>query len=148
MRKKRERHEAIRTIIRSDVIRTQRELVDALAALGMKCTQATVSRDIAEMGLQKTSGGSYVLAEDLTLKKMLDMLTSIDYANNLIVMKVLPGTASGVAAALDSAMIPDVLGTVAGDDTILVIASTDESAKRFVDVVRKTVVLPNHDTSK
>ena len=57
-------------------------------------------------------------------------------------MKVLPGTASGVAAALDSAVIPDVLGTVAGDDTILVIASTEECAKRFVDVVKKTIVLP------
>lgn len=148
MRKKVERHEVIRTIIRSDVIRTQRELVDALAERGLTCTQATVSRDIAEMGLQKTSGGSYVLAEDLTLKKMLDMLTSIDYANNLIVMKVLPGTASGVAAALDSAIIPGVLGTVAGDDTILVITVDVESAERIVDVVRKTIVLPAYDKGR
>ncbi|MGI6221380.1 MAG: arginine repressor [Coriobacteriales bacterium] len=145
MRKKRERHEAIRTIIRSEVIRTQRELVDSLAELGMQCTQATVSRDIAEMGLQKTANGGYVLAEDLTLKKMLDMLTGIDYANNLIVMKVMPGTASGVAAALDSAMIPGILGTVAGDDTILVIAADLENAERFVDVVKRTVVLPGQN---
>ena len=145
MRKKRDRHDAIRNIVRSNTIRTQRDLVDKLAEQGMVCTQATVSRDIAEMGLEKTSGGTYVLAEDLTLKRMLDMLMSIDRVDNLIVMKVLPGTASGVAAALDSAMIPNILGTVAGDDTILVIASKVECAERFVDVVRKTIVLPAGD---
>ena len=145
MRKKRDRHDAIRDIVRSNMIRTQRDLVEKLAEQGMVCTQATVSRDIAEMGLEKTSGGTYVLAEDLTLKRMLDMLMSIDRVDNLIVMKVLPGTASGVAAALDSAMIPNILGTVAGDDTILVIASKVECAEKFVDVVRKTIVLPNGD---
>lgn len=148
MRKRMERHKAIRTIIRSKMIRTQHEIVEELADYGFTCTQATISRDITEMGLKKTEDGCYVLAEDLALKRMLsEMLEEMHQANNLVVIKVLPGTASGVGAALDSAILPEVLGTVAGDDTILVVAESDEQAKAFVETVQRMRGLPHKKRS-
>ncbi len=138
MRKREERHAVIRQIIRSENIKTQRDLVDRLIDQGFQCTQATVSRDISEMGLRKSGDGSYVLAEDLNLKKMIvDMVESVERANNLIVVKVSPGAANGVAAALDAATLPEVMGTIAGDDTILVIGRTEEEAKSFEESVQR-----------
>ncbi|MGI6217691.1 MAG: arginine repressor [Coriobacteriales bacterium] len=138
MKKRDERHTVIRQIIRSENIKTQRDLVDRLVARGYQCTQATISRDISEMGLRKSTDGSYVLAEDLNLKRMVQsMVTSIERTGNLVVIKVSPGVASGVAAALDAADLPQVMGTIAGDDTILVIGRTDEMAEEFEGGIRR-----------
>jgi len=132
------RQDAIREIVRNKAIRTQRTLVDELLALGYNCTQATVSRDITDMGLRKLPEGIYVLSEDLHLQRMVsEFVTSVERANNLVVVKSHPGTAPGVAAAVDAADLPEVVGSVAGNDTMLVISQTDETASDLVTMLEK-----------
>jgi transcriptional regulator of arginine metabolism len=138
MKKRVERYSVIREIVRSRHIRTQRDLVDELKNRGFVCTQATVSRDIADMGLRKLPEGVYMLAEDLHLQRMVsDLVENVVVTGNLVIIKTSVGTAQGVAAALDTAEIPSILGSIAGDDTILVIAVDEERAKAFESAVSK-----------
>lgn len=139
MAKKRNgRQDAIRDIVRNKDVRTQRVLVDELRAMGFDCTQATVSRDIADMGLRKLPEGIYVLAEDLHLQSMVsELVTGVLRTDNLVMIKAQPGTASGIAAAVDAAELPDVLGSLAGNDTILVIAQTAEDGERLEALINK-----------
>ena len=139
MAKKRNgRQDAIRDIVRNKNIRTQRMLVDELKACGYDCTQATVSRDIADMGLRKLPEGVYVLAEDLHLQRMVsELVVEVLRTENLVLIKAQPGTASGIAAAVDAAELPDVLGSLAGNDTILVIARTAEDGERLEALISK-----------
>lgn len=139
MAKKRNgRQDAIRDIVRNKDVRTQRVLVDELRAMGFDCTQATVSRDIADMGLRKLPEGIYVLAEDLHLQRMVsELVTDVLRTDNLVMIKAQPGTASGIAAAVDAAELPDVLGSLAGNDTILVIAQTAEDGERLEALINK-----------
>ena len=139
MAKKRNgRQDAIRDIVRNKDVRTQRVLVDELRAMGFDCTQATVSRDIADMGLRKLPEGIYVLAEDLHLQRMVsELVTGVLRTDNLVMIKAQPGTASGIAAAVDAAELPDVLGSLAGNDTILVIAQTAEDRERLEALINK-----------
>ena len=139
MAKKRNgRQDAIRDIVRNKDVRTQRVLVDELRAMGFDCTQATVSRDIADMGLRKLPEGIYVLAEDLHLQRMVsELVTGVLRTDNLVMIKAQPGTASGIAAAVDAAELPDVLGSLAGNDTILVIAQTAEVGERLEALINK-----------
>lgn len=139
MAKKRNgRQDAIRDIVRNKDVRTQRVLVDELRAMGFDCTQATVSRDIADMGLRKLPEGIYVLAEDLHLQRMVsELVTGVLRTDNLVMIKAQPGTASGIAAAVDAADLPDVLGSLAGNDTILVIAQTAEDGERLEALINK-----------
>ena len=137
-RRRQSRQEEIRRVVRSERIKTQRELVDRLAEHGYDCTQATVSRDITEMGLKKLPEGVYVLAEDLHLQKMIDeLVTGVAHTDNLLLVKASPGTAQGVAAALDAAELDGILGSIAGDDTVLVITRDEPSAQRIQDQVDK-----------
>ncbi|MFM9664331.1 arginine repressor [Collinsella sp. wc0583] len=139
MAKKRNgRQDAIRDIVRNKDVRTQLVLVDELRAMGFDCTQATVSRDIADMGLRKLPEGIYVLAEDLHLQRMVsELVTGVLRTDNLVMIKAQPGTASGIAAAVDAAELPDVLGSLAGNDTILVIAQTAEDGERLEALINK-----------
>ncbi len=138
MKKRSKRQETIREIVRTKDIRTQRALVEQLKAEGYDCTQATVSRDIADMGLRKLPEGVYVLAEDLHLQHMVSQLVvGVSRANNLVLIKTQPGTAQGIAAAVDGAELPHIAGSIAGDDTILVIAQTDEDGVQFEGLVNK-----------
>ena len=139
MAKKRNgRQDAIRDIVRNKDVRTQRVLVDELRAMGFDCTQATVSRDIADMGLRKLPEGIYVLAEDLHLQRMVsELVTGVLRTDNLVMIKAQPGTASGIAAAVDAAELPDVLGSLADNDTILVIAQTAEDGERLEALINK-----------
>ena len=139
MAKKRNgRQDAIRDIVRNKDVRTQRVLVDELRAMGFDCTQATVSRDIADMGLRKLPEGIYVLAEDLHLQRMVsELVTGVLRTDNLVMIKAQPGTASGIAAAVDAAELPDVRGSLAGNDTILVIAQTAEDGERLEALINK-----------
>lgn len=139
MAKKRNgRQDAIRDIVRNKDVRTQRVLVDELRAMDFDCTQATVSRDIADMGLRKLPEGIYVLAEDLHLQRMVsELVTGVLRTDNLVMIKAQPGTASGIAAAVDAAELPDVLGSLAGNDTILVIAQTAEDGERLEALINK-----------
>ena len=139
MAKKRNgRQDAIRDIVRNKDVRTQRVLVDELRAMGFDCTQATVSRDIADMGLRKLPEGIYVLAEDLHLQRMVsELVTGVLRTDNLVMIKAQPGTASGIAAVVDAAELPDVLGSLAGNDTLLVIAQTAEDGERLEALINK-----------
>ena len=139
MAKKRNgRQDAIREIVRTADIRTQRMLVDELKACGFDCTQATVSRDIADMGLHKLPEGMYVLAEDLHLQRMVsELVIGVQRTENLVIIKAQPGTALGIAAAIDAAELPDVLGSLAGNDTILVITRTASDGEQFELMIGK-----------
>jgi transcriptional regulator of arginine metabolism len=141
VRKRSERQDAIRRIVRTERVRTQRDLVERLEALGFVCTQATVSRDITEMGLRKLPEGGYVLAEDLHLQRMVsELVRSVVVSEKLVLIKADPGTAPGVAAALDAAGREEILGSIAGDDTILVIAASEDQAVTVADHVTSFMV--------
>jgi transcriptional regulator of arginine metabolism len=134
------RHARIAALIRGRAVRSQTELADLLATEGMQVTQATLSRDLEEMGAVKLRGtdgepASYVIPEDgnpplrpagrppARLARLLrELLTSADASANLAVLRTPPGAAQFLASALDRSGLPDVVGTIAGDDTILVIA--------------------------
>ena len=139
MAKKRNgRQDAIREIVRTADVRTQRMLVDELKACGFDCTQATVSREIADMGLHKLPEGMYVLAEDLHLQRMVsELVIGVQRTENLVIIKAQPGTALGIAAAIDAAELPDVLGSLAGNDTILVITRTASDGEQFELMIGK-----------
>ena len=140
-RKRNGRQEAIREIVRTGSVRTQRALVTELRARDFDCTQATVSRDVADMGLRKMPNGVYALPEDLHLKRMVaDMVTEVVRTGNLVLIKAQPGLASGIAAAVDAADLPDILGSIAGDDTVLVIADGEEGGARVETALRELLV--------
>ncbi|MDI6900132.1 MAG: ArgR family transcriptional regulator [Anaerosomatales bacterium] len=137
-RKRLERQEAIRKIVRRERVRTQRDLVDLLGRHGFECTQATVSRDIADMGLRKLPEGVYVLAEDLHLQRMIaELVTSVVKSGQLVLVKTTAGAGQGVAAALDAAELDEILGSIAGDDTILIIARSEADAVQVEDGINK-----------
>ncbi len=134
MRKRRLRQEAIRRIVRSTVVRTQRDLVDGLHEEGFTCTQATVSRDIADMGVVKLPEGVYVLSEDVHLQRMVsELVEEVVRADNLVLVKASAGAAPGVAAALDAADLDGILGSIAGDDTILMITADGRAGEALVE---------------
>ena len=132
------RQEAIRRIVRSKSIRTQRDLVFELRDMGFTCTQATVSRDITDMGLRKLPEGAYVLAEDLHLQHMVsEFVVEIESVGNQVVIKTQAGTAPGVAAAIDAAELVEVVGSIAGNDTVLAIGRSNEGAAGIVSLLNK-----------
>ncbi|MGI6535912.1 MAG: arginine repressor [Eggerthellaceae bacterium] len=129
MGKREERQTAIRDIVRHQQVRTQRGLADQLKQRGFECTQATVSRDIGEIGLLKSAQGYYALPEDMVLERVIgDMAETFEDAGNLLVIKTRSGGAPILAEAIDNAEIEGLVGSVAGDNTILVIAKTPEYA--------------------
>jgi transcriptional regulator of arginine metabolism len=136
------RQRAIRDLVEQRAIRTQQELAAALRERGFRATQATISRDVAELGLRKAQRdgrSAYVLparlreaeasGEERLARLLADLPVEIREAGLLLVVKVLPGSAHAVAAALDRARWPEVAGSIAGDDTIFV-ATTDQRALR------------------
>jgi len=144
------RSKQIIEIIKEKDIGTQDELVRELHKAGFKVTQATISRDIKELGLIKVPGGAgvsrYALPGDTVNHKNDDRIkrlfrssvVSLDSSENLVIIKTLPGEAQGVASAIDNAEWPEIIGTVAGDDTILVIT---KPKKLTPTVMRKFVSL-------
>lgn len=138
MKKRSERQESIRQIVRDHKVRTQNELTGYLKDIGFDCTQATVSRDITNMGLLKSTDGYYLLPEDDKLRQMVSGLAeSAKSAGNLVVVKTAPGGASGVAGAIDSAGIPHVVGSVAGDDAIMIATSDADSAQHVCALLQE-----------
>ncbi len=130
-------------IINQKEIATQEELCEILNGLGFDITQATVSRDIKELKLIKVpdkDGYHYAMPEAPGLKGSYermkrvieDSVLGIDYSENLIVIKTLPGSAHAVASLIDSAEWPTIIGTVAGDDTILAVVKPKEAALGIV----------------
>jgi len=129
MKKRIQRQELVRDLVRKNRIRTQHELVEMLDSRGYKCTQATISRDVEELQLKKAGGGHYVLAEDQHLQRMVQDLTEkVSRAGNLLIIQAQGGTAAGIAAAIDLAGLDGILGTVSGDTTLLCVCENEEKA--------------------
>ena len=126
------RRDAVARIIRSRRIGTQDELLSALASAGFRATQATLSRDLARLGARRVSrpqGGTvYELSDDAPagasgLGALRGVVAEITANASLVVIRTHPGSAPAIARAIDLAEIPEVLGTIAGDDTIFVAPS-------------------------
>ncbi|UUZ94326.1 transcriptional regulator ArgR [Paenibacillus sp. P25] len=136
---KAQRHIKIRELVTNHEIETQDELVEQLRAAGFHVTQATISRDIKEMHLMKVplDDGRYKYSMPADqrynplqrLRRALnDHFVHIDYTENLVVLKSLPGTANAIAALIDSLEWNEIMGTISGDDTILIICRTKEQS--------------------
>jgi transcriptional regulator of arginine metabolism len=113
---KAERHSAILELVNRGSVHTQHEIAAALARRGMRATQATISRDIQELGLVR-SGAGYRSATALVR----ELVLSVELIDPLAVIRTPPGTANLVAKRIDDAALPGVVGTVAGDDTIIAV---------------------------
>jgi len=136
-------------IVKRDEIETQEELALQLKNEGIEVTQATISRDIKELRLIKVPVGDqkykYALPYDkatgnfieVMSKMFRDFVVSMDYTECFIVLKSLPGTAQAVAAAIDGANWPEIIGTVAGDDNILIIVKPKEKVEEFLERFRR-----------
>jgi transcriptional regulator of arginine metabolism len=139
------RRQIMAEVIREARPRTQQELVDLLESRECDATQATISRDMAEMGVVKGPDG-YLLAEEARLVRLLaDLVVSVEEAGNLAVIKSIAGGAQGVAAAIDAADIGGALGTIAGDDTILVIARDPLGAQSFIAQLARYMTGPGRE---
>ena len=140
------RQRAIRDLVEQRPIRTQQELAAALRERGFRATQATISRDVAELGLGK--GGrdgrpAYMLpprlrdadvsGEDRLRRLLSDVPVEFRVADRLLVIRTLPGSAHAVAAALDRTRWPEIVGSIAGDDTVFVATPDRTSLKRLRD---------------
>lgn len=135
------RHTKILELIEKNVIETQEELSQRLVECGFDITQATISRDIKELKLIKAldKSGTYRYREmdneSSYVNRLRDIfrasVTHIDFAGNTVVIKSMPGLASAVAMALDTLHIDDIVGTIAGDDTVFVLTRDNNSAKKF-----------------
>ena len=139
------RHHRILELIAREPMVTQEDMVRRLTQQGLKVTQATLSRDIKELGLVKSAEG-YVAPGAISelappappLSHLLrEFVIDIREAQNLVVVKTNPGSAQPVAAALDAASWPELVGTIAGDDTILLISSSAKSCQQLVKRIRE-----------
>ena len=145
-----QRHIKIREIIANNEIETQDELVDELKSAGFNVTQATVSRDIKELHLVKVplldGRYKYSLPADQRFnplqklrRNLMEAFVSIEAAGHLLVMKTLPGNAMSIAVLIDHLDWEEILGTVSGDDTCLIICRTPEKAEsiseRFLEML-------------
>ena len=150
-----ERQEKILEIIDKHEVETQEELISHLIAAGVPVTQATVSRDIKELRLVKVSTGgaqtkSKYAANSLRneidsrltdkFKNILsEMVIKINYAGNIVVLKTYSGMAQAACAAIDSLEIPDIVGSLAGDDTIFLVMTTENDASDFVKKLSRSI---------
>jgi transcriptional regulator of arginine metabolism len=113
------RQRAILELVRQKPVHTQQELAETLAGMGLQATQATVSRDIQELGLVRSSAG--YRPAPLVSEAFQENVRSVEAVGDLMIVRTPPGTANFVARAIDEAQFPGVAGTVAGDDTIIVV---------------------------
>ncbi len=147
---KRERHLRIRELLSRQVIGRQEELARALEEEGFKVTQATLSRDLQEMGIVRVrtaDGFRYVVPTEGSqerLRRIVQLeVTSIQSNEHLIVVKTLSGHAQAVAVYLDQLENAGILGTVAGDDTILVVPASVRNTAEVLERIRRVLGSPN-----
>jgi transcriptional regulator of arginine metabolism len=137
------RQHRIGQLLEAEPVTSQQQLVELLAAAEVEATQATVSRDLEELGAVKVrvAGGEPIYAvpelpkdrvvpSDHLRRVLGDWVVEVASSGNLVVVRTPPGSAHVVASALDRASLPEILGTVAGDDTIVVIATEDVGGER------------------
>ena len=146
---KTQRQHRIAKLLADNAVTSQTQLVDLLAEAGVVATQATVSRDLEDLGAIKVRvpGGETVYAipelahaqvapEDHVRRVLGEWAAEIVASGNLVVLRTPPGSAHVVASALDRAGIAEIIGTVAGDDTLLVVASEDAGGLRVASILR------------
>jgi transcriptional regulator of arginine metabolism len=155
-RSKAARQQAIRRLVAGRPIGSQQELADELCSLGFDVTQATVSRDIAELGLVKVGRGDrhvYVAPEDLApspraaaderLQRILgDIPVTVGRSGLILVLTGTPGTANAIAQAIDESSLRDQEGTLAGDNTLLVLFGDEIRLERWLERFRRLQGLP------
>lgn len=143
------RQEKILEIIERENIETQNQLMDALSREGVKSTQATLSRDIRDLHLVKelspegvyryaTGNRDSIFDQDSRLKKIFrESVVEYAVAQNLVIIKTLPGLANAACSTLDSMEIPNLVGSIAGDDTAFVAMKDNAAAERFCSEIEK-----------
>lgn len=147
---KKTRHGKIIELIQKYDVETQEELAARLREAGFAVTQATVSRDIRELKLSKVSGAGgrqkYVVLkqdeshmEDKYIRVLRDGFVSMDMAQNILVMKTVSGMAMASAAALDALKFPEIVGCIAGDDTIFLAVRTVEETRALMEKLQELV---------
>ena len=146
MRNKTKRLLTIRQLIETELISSQEELLFRLKELGVEATQSTLSRDLKFMKVakipHKEKGYIYIIPENINEQKeekissiLTDAILSIDFSGNLAVIKTLPGYANAVTVLIDSENYFEVLGTIAGDDTIFIVMREGVSRSQLVEVL-------------
>lgn len=144
------RHRKIIELIEKHDIETQEELAGYLKEAGFSVTQATVSRDIRELKLSKVPSGKgkqkYVVLKqedshlgDKYIRVLKDGFVSMDMAQNILVVKTVSGMAMAVAAAVDAMKFPEIVGCIAGDDTIMVAVRTVEETRTLMDKIHAMI---------
>lgn len=147
---KNSRHTKILEIINENVIETQDDLIEKLRESGFAVTQATISRDIKQLGLVKTatkSGGYKYTASkteasgnEIKFKNIMkETILSAQNAENIVVVKTYSGMANAAATAMDALAADEIVGSIAGDDTIFVVVRTDEDAEGFTAFVKEII---------
>jgi transcriptional regulator of arginine metabolism len=148
--KRQERLRIIREIVKEKKISSQEDLIEELNKRGTIVTQATVSRDISSLnlvkvrdalqneyyGLNVTHHGDPHTGFQRIKSKFKDNVVSVEMANNIIVIKTNPGDAQGVAVAIDGSNFDEILGTVAGDDTIICIIKNEAETQRILELFK------------
>ena len=147
---KKSRHQKIKELIEQYEIETQEELADKLREAGYAVTQATVSRDIRELKLSKVPTGDgkqkYTILihsdhylSDKYIRVLKDGFVSMDMAQNILVVKTVSGMAMAVAAALDAMKLKEIVGSIAGDDTIMMAVRTVEDTQIVMEKIRNVL---------
>ena len=147
---KKDRHQKIKELVEQYEIETQEELADKLKEAGYVVTQATVSRDIRELKLSKIPMGAgrqkyAVLSNndhylgDKYIRVLRDGFVSMDMAQNILVIKTVSGMAMAVAAALDAMKLNEIVGSIAGDDTIMMAVRTVEDTQAVMGKIRNVL---------
>lgn len=145
---KKDRHAKIKELVENYEIDTQEELARRLNEAGFQVTQATISRDIRQMKLTKISkkngGFKYAILmesehylSDKYMRVLKDGFTSMDVAQNILVVKTVAGMAMAVAAAIDSMKFREILGSIAGDDTIMMVLKDNQDANKVYSEISK-----------
>lgn len=146
---KSKRQEKILGIIKSYTVTTQEELQSLLQEAGFHATQATISRDIKQMHLIKQPAGQgvykYAVSDNRSRLNFAEKLrtifreciTSIDFAQNIVVIKTMPGLANGACSALDNMDLPYIVGSLAGDDTAFLLMKDAEAAEAFCEEIKE-----------
>ncbi|MBU4292612.1 MAG: arginine repressor [Actinobacteria bacterium] len=144
--KRTERLKLIRDLIKTKKIASQEELIEELSVIGCGVTQSTISRDIKQLNLVKVRNSLqeeyYALSSKYQVDpqfnigkikfKFKENVLSVDLSNNIIVVKTNSGEAQGVAAVIDGSNFEEILGTVAGDDTIICVSNSEDNAKKIL----------------
>ena len=144
--KRTERLKLIRDLIKTKKIKSHEELIEELSAIGCDVTQSTISRDIKQLNLVKVRNSLqeeyYALSSKYQVDpqfnigkikfKFKENVLSVDLSNNIIVIKTNSGEAQGVAAVIDGSNFEEIMGTVAGDDTIICVANSEDNAKKIL----------------